>query len=129
LIEEDHELKEKLRLLEEENKQLKESRLGTEKHKEKEEKEKSESVESKNGLLLLASTPKHRNYSPVKNLYTSQIVAGERESVPLFSSRIGDPPSALSTISMMSIVEGAISIGLLGECRFLNEISKKYSIN
>lgn len=30
---------------------------------------------------------------------------------------------------MMSIIEGAISIGLLGECRFLNEISKKYTIN
>ena len=30
---------------------------------------------------------------------------------------------------MMSIVEGAISIGLLGECRFLNEISKKYTMN
>lgn len=38
-------------------------------------------------------------------------------------------PSRLSTISMMSIVEGAMSIGLLGECRSLNEINKKFIIN
>jgi hypothetical protein len=49
--------------------------------------------------------------------------------MPLFSSRGVDNPAALSTISLMSIVEGAISIGLLGECRFLNEISKKFTIN
>lgn len=27
---------------------------------------------------------------------------------------------------MMSLIEGVLSIGMLGECRFLNEISKKF---
>lgn len=29
----------------------------------------------------------------------------------------------------MSIVEGALTMGLLGEVRFMNEISKKFAIN
>jgi hypothetical protein len=31
-----------------------------------------------------------------------------------------------STISMMSILEGVLNLGLLGQCRSLNEINKKY---
>lgn len=30
---------------------------------------------------------------------------------------------------MISVIEGAISIGLLNECRFLNEISKRFAMN
>jgi len=33
---------------------------------------------------------------------------------------------AKSTINMMSILEGGLNVGLLGQCRFLNEINKKF---
>lgn len=42
---------------------------------------------------------------------------------------LGHSSTAKSTISLMSIVEGALTMGLLGEVRFMNEISKKFAIN
>jgi hypothetical protein len=63
--------------------------------------------------------------SNIRNLYSSILTLPDNVLEKSLGSR-SNRHLGSSTITMMSIVEGVISLGLLGECRFLNEISKRF---